>query len=97
VSKQEFPAGRHVRAQHEDPPLDPSRFGTIEIPPELRARLLSVELPRVPREQLEDTDPDLRLKLRHVELRGKHAIPWMIAGAVVLIALVAAALWEARQ
>src|SRR6187549_1933913 len=47
-------------SKHDAPqelPFDPSRFGAIEIPLELRARLLNAKLPRVPREQLEDTVP----------------------------------------
>jgi len=46
-----------TRQAPEELPFDPSRFGAVEIPPELRARLLKAKLPRVPREQLEDTVP----------------------------------------
>jgi hypothetical protein len=55
------PAARSDPASSEPPPsepeFDPYRFGRIEFPTELRLKLIGMELPSVPREDLCDTVP----------------------------------------
>jgi hypothetical protein len=105
----EIPAGPAPRDARKSPdsakaPFDPSRFGAIEIPPELRAQLLTLELPRIPREQLDDTVPPTRIvttggapkRTLAVWLLGRRALSLAIAAVAIVVLGLGLIWWTGR-